>query len=82
MSQLFRLRLDYRAGSPNLPPTVIAKLPSTDPLLRTVFDRLGQNRREVRFYTQLASGSLLRTPRTISAVRTRRPETRRCCWRT
>ena len=63
MSQLFRLRLDYDAGSRDLPPTVIAKLPSTDPLLRTVFDRLGQNRREVRFYEQLANGSLLRTPR-------------------
>ena len=63
MSQLFRLRLDHDAGSPDMPPTVIAKLPSTDPMLRTVFDGLGQNRREVLFYRELANGSVLRTPR-------------------
>ena len=63
MNQLFRLRLDYDTDSADLPHTVIAKLPSTDPLLRTVFDRLGQNRREVRFYSELAGSSRLRTPR-------------------
>ncbi len=63
MNQLFRLGLEYDTDSVDLPPTVIAKLPSTDPLLRAVFDRLGQNRREVRFYSELSSSSRLRTPR-------------------
>ena len=63
MNQLFRLTLDYDSDSTNLPRTVIAKLPSADPLLRTVFDRLGQNRREVRFYHELADSVHLETPR-------------------
>ena len=50
MNQLFRLRLQFDSGPADLPDTVIAKLPSADPLLRTVLDRLGQNRREVRYY--------------------------------
>ena len=63
MSQLFRLRLDYDSGPAELPQTMIVKLPSADPQLRTIFDRLGQNRREVRFYIELASNVLLQTPR-------------------
>ena len=63
MNQLFRLTLEYDSDSANLPRTVIAKLPSADPLLRTVFDRLGQNRREVRFYQELADSVDLETPR-------------------
>ncbi len=63
MSRLFRLKLGYNSNSAELPQTVIVKLPSADSLLRTVFDRLGQNRREVRFYRELASNVLLQTPR-------------------
>ena len=63
MNQLFRLTLEYDSDSTNLPRTVIAKLPSADPLLRTVSDRLGQNRREVRFYHELADSVHLETPR-------------------
>ena len=63
MSRLFRLRLDYDSDSDGQPVSVIAKLPSADPLLRTVFDRLGQNRREVRFYQEMASISNLQVPR-------------------
>ena len=63
MNQLFRLRLHYDYDSTNLPRTVVAKLLSADPLLRTVFDRLGQNRREVRFYQELANSVHLQTPR-------------------
>ena len=63
MSQLYRLRLDYDSDPPELPQTIIVKLPSVDPLLKTVFDRLGQNKREVRFYRELASIPLLQTPR-------------------
>ena len=63
INQLFRLRLDYDHDFPSLPSTVIAKLPSADPGLRTVFDGLEQNRREVRFYQELANSVHLETPR-------------------
>ena len=63
MNRLFRLRLHFDSDPADLPDKVIAKLPSADPLLRTVFDRLGQNRREVRFYRELANSPLMRTPR-------------------
>ena len=63
MNQLFRLRLHFDSGPADLPATVIAKLPSADPLLMTVFDRLGQNRREVGCYRNLADSLHLPTPR-------------------
>ena len=62
MNQLFRLRLQFDSGTEDRPDTVIAKLPSDDPLLRTVFHRLGQNRREVGFYRNLADSPLMPTP--------------------
>ena len=63
MSQLYRLRLDYDADAGGLPRTVILKLPSSDPLMRTFFDRLRQNLREVLFYQQAVSAGYLETPR-------------------
>jgi hypothetical protein len=62
MNQLFRLTLDYTSGPPDLPRTLIVKLPSTDRKLRTIFDRLGQNRREVGFYRELAASENLSVP--------------------
>ncbi len=62
MNRLYRLTLDYNCESTGLPRTVVAKLPSADPLLRTIFDRLGQNRREVSFYRELTGGEHLRAP--------------------
>ena len=62
MNQVFRLRLHYHGGPLNLPRSVIVKLPSADPALRGVADRLGQDRREVRFYQEVAPGSSLQTP--------------------
>ncbi|CAI8027336.1 hypothetical protein GBAR_LOCUS15636 [Geodia barretti] len=62
MNRLFRVTLDYDADLPNLPAAMIVKLPSADPLLRAVFDRLGQNRREVRFYQELAVNPHLPAP--------------------
>ena len=62
MNQIFRLRLSFDADPVDLSDTVIAKLPSADSLLRTVLDRLGQNRREVRFYQCLAEGPEMLTP--------------------
>ena len=63
INRLFRLGLRYDHDSPGLPSTVIAKFPSADPGLRRVFDRLEQNRREVRFYREMADGVHLETPR-------------------
>ena len=63
MNQLSRLGLRFDSSPAGLPRTVIAKLPSADPLLRTVFDRLGQNRRELRFYRELADSPDMLTPR-------------------
>ena len=63
MNQLFRLSLDYDSDPPDLPRTIMVKLPSTDPLLRRVFGRLEQNLREVRFYQELANNGQLQSPR-------------------
>ena len=67
MNQLFRLRLHFDSGSADLPDTVITKLPSADPLLRNVFDRLGQNRREVGFYRNLANSPHMPNPRVYNS---------------
>ena len=63
MSQLHRLRLTYDADPMDQPRTVIVKLPSSDPLMRSLFDRLGQNQREVRFNQDVETNGHLRTPR-------------------
>ena len=62
MNRLFRLGLEYYPESTDLPRSIVAKLPSADPMLRTVFDRLGQNRREAMFYRELADRAQLGTP--------------------
>ncbi len=62
LNQVFRLRLHYDDDPPDLPRTIIVKLPSADPALRMVSDRLGQDRREVRFYQEVAASSPLQTP--------------------
>ena len=67
MNRLFRLTLDYDGDPSGLPTTIIAKLPSADPLLRTIFDRLEQNRREARFYRELANNHHLPAPRCFHA---------------
>ena len=63
MNQLFRLHLEYESLRPGLPRTMMAKLPSTDPLLGGVLARLAPNLREARFYQAIAGGSTLGTPR-------------------
>ena len=63
MNRLYRLRVEFDSAPTDLPLTVIAKLPTTDPLLGTVVEGLGQNRREVRFYRELASSPHMPTPR-------------------
>ena len=63
MNRLYRLTVRYSSNAGDLPSTIVVKLPSADPQLRTVFERLGQNRREVRFYRSLASNQHLPGPR-------------------
>ena len=63
MSRLYRLWLDYDPESHGGPDSIIAKLPSADPLLKRVYNRLGQNLREVCFYRKLAGDVQVRTPR-------------------
>ena len=63
MNQLFRLTLHFDPDPADLPDTVVVKLRSAEPLLSTVFDRLGQNRREVRFYRELPNSPHMLTPR-------------------
>ena len=62
MNQVFRLRVDYDVDNPGLPGSIIVKLPSSDPWLRRVSDSLGQHRREVRFYQDLATDPRLAAP--------------------
>ena len=62
MSQLYRLWLEYDSKPGDAPQSIVAKLPSADPLLKRVYDRLGQNRREVSFYRELADDVPARTP--------------------
>ncbi len=63
MSDLYRLWLEYDGERANLPRTAILKLPSADPLMRTYFDRMGQNLREVLFYQRGENGEHLQIPR-------------------
>lgn len=62
MSDLFRLRLEYDGNAADLPRTAILKLPSADPLMRTYFDEMGQNLREVLFYQRGENGEHLQVP--------------------
>ncbi len=54
MNQVARLEPHYDNDPSALPRSIILKLPSLDPELRTVSSRLGQGRREVMFYQQIA----------------------------
>ena len=62
MNQVVRLRLHYDDDPLDLPRTIIAKLPSADPALRMFSNRLGQDRREVRFYQEVAADAHPQTP--------------------
>ena len=62
MSQLYRLRLEYDGDAAGLPRSLVLKLPSSDPHMRSYFDRVGQNQREALFYRQRVADGLLHTP--------------------
>ena len=54
MNQVARLEPQYEGDPTALPGSIIAKLPSADPLLKNLSERLGHQRREVSFYQHLA----------------------------
>ena len=62
MNHVVRLRLHYDDDPVDLPHTVIVKLPSTDPALRMIADKLGQDRREVRFYQEAPTNGDIQIP--------------------
>jgi hypothetical protein len=62
MSDSARLSLQYE-GTADAPPTIVAKLPSTDPTSRATALSLGSYENEVRFYQQVAPRVRIRTPR-------------------
>ena len=63
MNQVARLEPQYEGDPTALPGSIIAKLPSADPLLKNLSERLGHQRREVSFYQHLAGRGPLRTPK-------------------
>ena len=67
MNQVVRLGLRYD-DPVDLPRSVVLKLPSADPALRMLSNRLGSSQRELRFYQDVATqdvatGGQLQTPR-------------------
>ena len=62
MNQVVRLGLRYDDDPVDLPRSVVLKLPSADPALRMLSNRLGSSQREFRFYQDVATGGHLRTP--------------------
>lgn len=62
MNQLFRLHLQYDSVAFDPPRSVTVKLPTADPLLRRVFENLGQNLCEVRFYQEMVANRHLPIP--------------------
>ena len=61
--QISRLRLAYDSRDDGAPHSLIAKFPSTDPVVRAAVDEIGIYEREVRFYGELAAQVELSTPR-------------------
>ena len=64
MNHVVRLRLRYDDDPQDLPRTVIVKLPSTDPGLRMLSAKLSLDRREVRFYQEVATNGHIQIPHT------------------
>ncbi|MQF48770.1 DUF1679 domain-containing protein [SAR202 cluster bacterium AC-647-N09_OGT_505m] len=62
MNQLARLSIEYNRQSDNLPHSIVAKLPTRDPVLRKVADLFECDQREVRFYQAVAPNSVIQTP--------------------
>jgi len=63
IGELARLKLDYVGAQEDGPRSVIAKFSNRDFRQRAIFHGIGLYEREVRFYTEFARRSPLRTPR-------------------
>lgn len=63
-----RLDLAYDGDAGDAPPTLIAKLHSTDPASRALGAMYGLYEREVRFYNELAGKVALHSPRCYAAM--------------
>jgi hypothetical protein len=62
IGKCIRFRLELANGGRDVPATLIGKFPSDDPISRQTGVDLGNYRREVEFYRQLASRLTIRTP--------------------
>ena len=62
MNQVVRMSLEYDDEPGDLPRSIVVKLPSRDPALKIVADKLGDCRREVRFYEEVVANAILQTP--------------------
>lgn len=54
INRLERITIGDAGTSPNIPASVIIKLPSGDPSLISLIEKLGKREREVRFYREIA----------------------------
>jgi aminoglycoside/choline kinase family phosphotransferase len=68
MGEITRLRLTWDQAADGLPASVIAKLPSALPENRELALAMGYYEFEHRFYTEVAAGCSMRTPRRWSSV--------------
>ncbi|MEE2701023.1 MAG: phosphotransferase [Chloroflexota bacterium] len=62
INQLARLTIEYDGNFGDLPRSVIAKLPPSDPKLKAMSGKLGDDRREIRLYEEIATKSTIQTP--------------------
>src|SRR3989338_7568269 len=67
-SDMAKLTLSYDRYAPHLPKTMVAKLPTSYPSARAVAMRRNEYEREIRFYTEIAPQSPIRTPVLIYAA--------------
>ncbi|MSQ09466.1 MAG: hypothetical protein EXR52_00445 [Dehalococcoidia bacterium] len=62
LCQTVRVRLTYAPGGRQGPASVVAKLPSADPSVRSVIHSFGFYEREAKFYTAFSETNPLRPP--------------------
>ena len=68
LSDMARLTLEYDRENPDLPKTMIAKLPTSHQSSRTIAMALRLYEREIKFYLEVAPISPIRTPGLIYAA--------------
>lgn len=68
LGETARLRLDYARPDPLAPPSLIVKLPTANPKLRSIGESMGVYEREIRFYTELAPRLSVSLPHCYAAL--------------